>query len=67
MILICVAVLKIQKNGLSINVFSSKILIEDTIFTSPTGDGTAILCGLPSHAKVQLFAGQREYLHFSVI
>ena len=67
MILICVAVLKIQKNGLSINVFSSKILIEDTIFKSPTGDGTAILCGHPSHVKVQLFAGQREYLHFSVI
>ena len=67
MILICVAVLKIQKNGLSINVFSSKILIEDTIFTSPTGDGSAILCGHPSHTKVQLFAGQREYLHFSVI
>ena len=67
MTLICVAVLKIQKNGLSINVFSTKILTEDTIFTSPTGDGTAILCGHPSHAKVQLFAGQREYLHFSVI
>ena len=67
MILICAAVLKIQKNDLSINVFSSKILIEDTIFKSPTGDGTAILCGHPSHAKVQLFAGQREYLHFSVI
>ena len=67
MILICVAVLKIQKNGLSINVFSSKILIEDTIFTSPTGDGSAILCGHPSYTKVQLFAGQRKYLHFSVI
>ena len=67
MILICVAVLQIQKNGLSINVFSTKILIEDTIFTSPTGDGTAILCGLRSHVKVQLFAGKREYLHFSVI
>ena len=67
MILNCVAVLKIQKNGLSINVFSTKILIEDTIFTSPTGDGTAILCGLPSHTKVQLFAAKREYLHFSLI
>ena len=60
MIRICVAVLKIQKNGLSINVFSTKILIEDTIFTSPTGDAIAILCGHPSHAKVHLFAGQRE-------
>ena len=64
MILIFVAVLKIQKNGLSINVFSSKILIEDTIFKSPTGDGTAILCGHLSHVKVQLFAGQRELPSF---
>ena len=37
---------------LSVNVFSTKILIRDTIFTSPTGDGTAILLGHPSHAKV---------------
>ena len=27
------------------NVFSTKVLIGDTIFTSPTGDGTAILRG----------------------
>ena len=26
--------------------------IGDTIFTSPTGDGTSILRGHPSHAKV---------------
>ena len=37
---------------LSVNVFSTKVLIGDTIFTSPTGDGTAILRGHPSHAKV---------------
>ena len=37
---------------LSIDVFSTKVLIGDTIFTSPTGDGTAILRGHPSHAKV---------------
>ena len=37
---------------LSVNVFSTKVLIRDTIFTSPTGDGTAILLGHPSHAKV---------------
>ena len=37
---------------LSLNVFSTKVLIGDTIFTSPTGDGTAILRGHPSHAKV---------------
>ena len=37
----------------SANVFSTKVSIEDTIFTSPTGaDGTAILRGHPSHAKV---------------
>ena len=27
---------------LSVNVFSTKVLIGDTIFTSPNGDGTAI-------------------------
>ena len=52
---------------LSVNVFSTKVLIRDTIFTSPNGDGTAILGGQPSHAKVQPPAGQRKYLHFSVI
>ena len=52
---------------LSVNVFSTKVLIEDTIFTSPTGDRTTTLHGHPSHAKVKLFAGQRQYLHFSVI
>ena len=33
-----------KKNALflSVNVFSTKVLIGDTIFTSPTGDGTAI-------------------------
>ena len=37
---------------LSVNVLSSKVLIGDTIFTSPAADGTAILPGHPSHAKV---------------
>ena len=37
---------------LSSKVFSTKVLIEDTIFTSPTGDGIAILRGSPSYAKV---------------
>ena len=36
---------------------STKVLIRDTIFTSPTGDGAAILRGHPSHATVLLFAG----------
>ena len=52
---------------MSVNVFSTEVLIGDTILTSPTGDGTAILRGHPSHAKVQPPAGQRKYLHFSVI
>ena len=39
---------------MSVNVLSTKVLIEDMIFTSPqaTGDGTATSCGHPSHAKV---------------
>ena len=37
---------------LSVNVLSTKALIGDTIFSSPTGDGTAILRGHPSHAEV---------------
>ena len=43
-----------KKNALylSVNVFSTKVLIGDTIFTFPNGDRTAILRGHPSHAKV---------------
>ena len=43
-----------KKNALylSVNVFSRKVLIGDTIFTSPTVDGTAILRGHPSHPRV---------------
>jgi len=37
---------------LSVKVFSKKVLIGDTILTSPTGNGTAILRDHPSHAKV---------------
>ena len=37
------------------------------IFISPTGDGTVMLRGHPSHRKVQPLAVQRDYLHFSVI
>ena len=53
---------------LSVTVFSTRVIIfiGDTMFTSPTGDGTAILCGHPSHAKVQPFAWQKQYLHFTV-
>ena len=52
---------------LSVNVLSMKALIGDAIFSSPSGDGTAVLHGHPSHTKVSPFAGQRQYLHFSVI
>ena len=52
---------------LSVNVFSKKVLIGDTIFASPTGGGTAILRGHTSHAKVQPLAGQMQYPHFSII
>ena len=37
---------------LSVNEFSTKVPVGDTIFTSPTGDGTVILRGHPSHTKV---------------
>ena len=44
----------VKKNALhlSVNVFSTKVLIGDTFFTSFIGDGAAILRGHPSHAKV---------------
>ena len=50
---------------MNVNVFSMNVLIGDTIFKSPAGDGTTILRGHQSHAK--LFAGQRQYFHFSVM
>ena len=37
---------------LSVKVFSMKVLIGNTIFTSPTGDGIAILRAHLSHMKV---------------
>ena len=37
---------------LSVNVFSTKVLIGDTVFTSPTGEGIVILRGHPNHVKV---------------
>ena len=46
--------LKRKKTALSssVNVFSTKVLIGDIIFTSPTGDGAAFLRGRSSHAKI---------------
>ena len=35
-----------------VSVFSKKVLIGGTSFTSPTGDGTAILRGHPTQTKV---------------
>jgi len=53
---------------LSVNVFSTKVYeLRTLFFTSLTGDGTALLRGHSSHVKVYRFAGQRRYLHFSVI
>ena len=40
------------------------MLIGDIIFTSPTGDGTFILRGHPSHAEVKPLAVQRDYITF---
>ena len=54
LIFVCVCVLLPLKNApyLSVKGFSTKVLIGDTIFTSPIGDGIAILRGHPSYAKV---------------
>ena len=45
--------IKMGKNAryLSVNAFSKKVPIGDTIFMSPTGDGTAILHGHPRSSK----------------
>ena len=47
-----------KKNAiyLSVKVFSRKVLIGDTILTSPNGHTIAILPGHPRHAKVQPLA-----------
>ena len=57
-----------HKNALhlSVSVFTTKVLIDGAIFT-PLGDGTAILHYHSNHVKIQPFAGQRKYLHFSGI
>ena len=38
---------------MSVKVFTTKVLIEDTIFTTSTEYGTAFLRGHSSHAKDQ--------------
>ena len=37
---------------LSVNVFSTKVLTEDFVMTSPNGDETTIFRGHPSYTKV---------------
>ena len=50
---------------LSSNVFSTKVRIGYTIFTSPTGDGTAILrVHRPNHTKALPFARQKAVPSF---
>ena len=44
--------IKTKALNLSAKVFSTKVLIGDTTFTSPTTDGTFILQCHPNHAKV---------------
>ena len=43
---------------LSVKVFSTNAVIGETIFNSPTRDGTAILRDRSDHAKVRLLAAQ---------
>ena len=58
----------VTKKALYVSMYlARKYHLGTLYFTPPNGDGTAILRGHPSHAKVQPLSGQREYLHFSVI
>ena len=65
----CFAVVVVKKNALylSVNIFSTKVLIGDTIFYVSYWRRVVIFRGHPSHAKVKPFAEQRKYIHFSVI
>ena len=56
------------KNALWVSMhLAQKCLLGTLLFMSATGDGTAILPGHPSHAKVYPLAGSRKYSYFSVI
>ena len=46
---------------LSVKVFSTKVLIGETTFTSPTGDGT------PFYMVIRATRVQRDYVHFPSI
>ena len=52
---------------LSSKVFSTKVLIGETIFTFPTGDGMAFYVVVRAMRRSSCFSGQSPYLHFSVI
>ena len=58
---LCIFIKLVKKNRLflTVNVFSTKVVLEDTIFNCATGDGSAILRGHQDHAKVSSFCRAR--------
>ena len=59
--------LEVNACYLSVNGFSTKVLIGTLFLPLLLETEAPFLHGHLSHAKVQLFAAQRQYLHFSVI
>ena len=57
---------KKKRSYLSVNVFSKKVLIGDTIFTSPTEDGTAILRGHLSYGSSSHLRGKGSTFIFQL-
>ena len=51
---------------LSVNVFSTKVLIGNTTSMPPTGVGVTTRRGHQSHSIVQPLTGQRKYVYFSL-
>ena len=61
----CFLIYVVKSTFVSVNVISTKVLMEDTVcLLLETGPPSG---AHPSHANIQPFAGQRKYLHFSVI
>ena len=60
--------IKMGKNApyLSVNAFSKKVPIGDTIFMSPTGDGSAILHGHPRSREKAVPSFLRHFKTLSV-
>ena len=50
---------------LSVDVFCTKVLMGDTIFMSPSGDGAAILLDHLNHTKFLPFAERTLYLYLN--